>query len=303
MLKAKWRVAALVALALIVPVMASAVEGRFERTLQVSANPEIVVNTGSGSIKVRSGPGNSVQIIGIVRSNSWFGGGEEAVREIEKNPPIVQTGNYIKIGRNEDSSWLRNISISYELVVPASTRLSASTGSGGHEITDIAGPVTANSGSGHIRLARIRGDVKATTGSGGISASEVAGRFVGNTGSGSIDVRNSEVVDADVHTGSGGITVQSVSGRLKARAGSGSIDVMGRPTAAWDLDTGSGSVKLNVPPELGFDVDLHTSSGGINVAREVTTQGQADKHRMQAKVKGGGPLVKVSTGSGSIDLR
>src|SRR5437667_12269065 len=101
----------------------AAAEGSFERTLKVTGPLELDVSTGSGHIDVRTGDSSTVRIRGTIRASSggWRSSDDDAerkVRYLESNPPIEQSGNYIKIGHAEDRELMRNVSISYDLVVP-----------------------------------------------------------------------------------------------------------------------------------------------------------------------------------------
>src|SRR5216110_2824163 len=92
-------------------------EGSFQRTLQVTGPVNLDVSTGSGSIQIRTGATNQVQVTGHIKTRDWLGGnGEEKVKQIHANPPIQQSGNVIRIGHIDDSELRRNVSISYELV-------------------------------------------------------------------------------------------------------------------------------------------------------------------------------------------
>lgn len=287
------------------PSMALAMaEGRFERTLQVNGPQQVEISTGSGSVRVRAGQGKQVHIVGIIKVSTLFGG-EDKVKQIEQNPPIAQSGSLIRIGGQSNSSFLwDNVSISYEVEVPADTTLRASTGSGSEDISDIAAAVTAKTGSGSIRLLNINGAVRANTGSGEISATSLKGNLEASTGSGRIEVRQSQLGDVEASTGSGAIRVDSMRGLLRARTGSGGIDVSGLPTSGWEISSGSGSINLRVPPEQNFDVNLSTSSGSIHVDRQLSLNGgEFDRHKIAARVGGGGPLVRVHTSSGSINIR
>ena len=84
----------LIALALPAMLFARA-EGKFDRTISVNGSVTMDLTTGSGDITVRSGGSGQVVIHGVVHgSNDWFGGdAENAVRTVEKNPPIEQNGN------------------------------------------------------------------------------------------------------------------------------------------------------------------------------------------------------------------
>src|SRR5262245_19827881 len=69
-----------------------AIEGSFERTLNVSGVVDLDVSTGSGSIEVRPGSSGRVEIRGRIRAGGdWWRSdrnAEEAVRQLESNPPI-----------------------------------------------------------------------------------------------------------------------------------------------------------------------------------------------------------------------
>src|SRR5437868_11583843 len=92
------------------------VQGTFERTYQVSGQTDLQVFTHSGDIVVRSGPAGSVKVAGkIIVSDRWLNGGKTSdVQEIEKNPPVRQDGNSVRI----DYVNVRNIAIDYEITVP-----------------------------------------------------------------------------------------------------------------------------------------------------------------------------------------
>jgi len=59
----------------------------------------------------------------------WRGNAEAKIKRLEDNPPIQQSGNDIRIGHIDDPELRHNISISYEVTVPAENR-----GSGGDRI-------------------------------------------------------------------------------------------------------------------------------------------------------------------------
>ncbi|MGH9862556.1 MAG: DUF4097 family beta strand repeat-containing protein, partial [Candidatus Acidiferrales bacterium] len=145
-------------------------EGSFDRTLKVTGPVDLDIETGSGSITVRPGEGGSVHIIGTIKARSDWGlnmrEAEEKVRQLEANPPIVQTGTMIRLGYIEDRELRRNVSISYEVTVPRETKLVSHTGSGSQTVDGIQGPVYAETGSGSLTITSIGSEVEADTGSG-----------------------------------------------------------------------------------------------------------------------------------------
>ncbi len=116
------RCTALLLCLLLFPVLSHArAEGHFDRTLSVSGAVNLDLTTGSGDVVIKAGGGNQMVIHGRVQSSDWFSDGERAVRQVESNPPIQQSGNSIRIGYNLPDDIKRHIAISYELTVPADT--------------------------------------------------------------------------------------------------------------------------------------------------------------------------------------
>ncbi|HEY6307796.1 MAG TPA: DUF4097 family beta strand repeat-containing protein [Candidatus Angelobacter sp.] len=313
----------LVALAVSALPLSAASTGHFERTLQVSGPVDLDVSSGSGNITVHTGGSSSVSISAKIHgSNSWLFGGDvdEKIRRIEKNPPIEQQGNSIHIGRVEDHDLLRNISIDYDLTVPAQTHLSSYTGSGDQTITgvqlpltaktgsgnvtvdDVAGDARISSGSGDLKINGVKGTLRAETGSGNIHAEGVAGEITASAGSGNIEMHQVAAGDIKVETGSGNVKLHGVKGGLRASTGSGDIQAEGEATHDWRLGAGSGNITLRLPAQASFNLDARTSSGTLRLNRPVTTQGTISKNHVQGKVGNGGVILDVHTGSGDIAL-
>ena len=258
---------------------AHAAEATFERDLSVSGQVELTVATGSGSIQLSEGPAGQVHIVGRVRS-SW-GASDEQVQQIADHPPVEQTGNIVRVGAEHEN--LRNISIDYEIVAPANAFL------------------TAQSGSGNVSDDGVGTDAKLSTGPGSIHATGLQGAPSLDTGSGNIYAELTGDGDARAQTGSGSIELHGVRGALKAETGSGNIKVDGRPIGPWKLTTGSGSVELWTA-DSPFTLDAQTGSGSIHSDREMLTQGTEEHHHLTGKIGGGGPMVRIETGSGSIKI-
>jgi DUF4097 and DUF4098 domain-containing protein YvlB len=280
-------------------------EGQFDRTLSVSGAISLDLTTGSGEVIVKTGGSNQVQVRGHVRSsNDWWGGdNESAVRSVESNPPIVQSGNSIRIGFNLPEDVKRHVAISYELTVPADTTLQINTGSGEISVQGVRASAKLHTGSGDIRAQDLGPQSRMETGSGSIRADSVAAPLYASTGSGSIQADLTGSGDIDVHTGSGGVRLRGVNGGLTARTGSGELSADGSVKGPWQLHTGSGSVRMALSSSNGFELNVHTGSGSIHSDLPITVQGSFGRHELKGAVRGGGPEVDVSTGSGDIEIR
>jgi DUF4097 and DUF4098 domain-containing protein YvlB len=284
--------------------VASTPQGTFEKTFQVSGPVNLEVQTHSGDIIVRNGPAGSVSIRGkIYVGDHWlFGSRHTDVSDIEQNPPLRQDGNNIRI----DYVNVRDISVDYEIVVPSDTTIRTHTGSGDQTIEGTHGSLELQSGSGDVKLSRLTGEIHLQTGSGDVRAREIAGPVRGGTGSGDIEVEEVGSGDVDLRTGSGNITARGIQGEFRAEAGSGDITGEGKQTGAWEIRTGSGNVHVRFPEDAAYDANLSTSSGSMDVSPAITmtVQGRVEETRKQivGKVRGGGPLLTVRTGSGDIHI-
>jgi DUF4097 and DUF4098 domain-containing protein YvlB len=269
-----------VLMAAALPAFAS--EATFERNLSVSGHVELTISTGSGNIHLTHGSGNQIHIYGKVHSSNWNGDNEERVREIAANPPIEQTGNIIRIGKRHEENW-HNISIDYEIQAPADSFL------------------TADSGSGDVTVEGVGDNAKLSTGSGNIHATGLHGSFSVSTGSGDIVAEQTGEGDVKAETGSGNIELEDIHGGLHAHTGSGDIKFHGVPSMDSKLGTGSGNVEL-WPGNAGFTLDASTGSGSVHSDGEMVVQGSFDRHHITGKIHGGGPIVRIETGSGDIHI-
>lgn len=279
-------------------------QGTFDRTLQVSGPVNLEVLTHSGDVTVRAGGSGSVQIHGkIYVGNHWLTGGREGdVHAIEQNPPIRQDGNNVHIDYVNE----HNISIDYEITVPADTTVRTRSGSGDQMIEGTHGNVDVQTGSGDVKLSNLTGEVRLQTGSGNVRAHQVSGAVHGGTGSGDIEIEETGQGDMDLRTGSGNINGRGIQGGFRGETGSGDVTAEGTQTGPWEIHTGSGSVRVRLPGNAAFDADISTSSGSVDVGMpiEMTVQGRVEeRHKtIQGKVHGGGPVLRIRTGSGDIHI-
>lgn len=284
---------------------AASVQGAFQRTFTVNGAVDLEILTHSGDIIVRSGPAGSVVINAKIYANRNWPFGEERradVEEVQKNPPVQQNGNSIRI----DYPNVRNISVDYEVTVPADSTLRTHSGSGDQTVEGLLKGAELESGSGDMRLNNLTGAVRVHTGSGNVQAGAISGSVEADAGSGDIRIAQRGAGDVRVHTGSGNIEVRDINGALHAEAGSGDITVDGTQVGGWDIRTGSGNVDLRLPSQAAYDLDVSTSSGTLDVGPPVTMtiQGRVSEHPhiISGKVRGGGPLLTVHTGSGDVRL-
>jgi DUF4097 and DUF4098 domain-containing protein YvlB len=303
----KWMAAALMVVSTMAVSAAASEQGHFEKTFTLNGPVSLEVNTHSGDVTVQSGAAGTVRVVGRIHVGDqwsrWFGDERKGdVKAIEDNPPLHQNGNTVRI----DYVNYHNISVDYEITVPADTQVRSRTGSGNQTLEGLKGTIDLQSGSGDIQLSRLQGDFHVETGSGNVHARDISGPIRARAGSGDFDIDENGAGDIDAHTGSGNITVRNVNGGFRAEAGSGDITADGAPKNSWTVHTGSGNVRLRFPSDAALDVDITTSSGTINMDQPVTTtvvgKVQESMKTISGKVRGGGTLVSVRTGSGDIHI-
>jgi len=173
-----------------------------------------------------------------------------------------------------------------------------------------------------VTLPRRLGVGRVTTGAGDLSVREVSGSLELSTGSGDVTVRG---VDGDVQTesGSGDIRVSGITGSASASAGSGDLSITdpgslaGATTGSGDITTdvpairgettvqaGSGDVTARLSPELDAAVDIRTSAGEIEIEGFDLGSGSdaVVGGSVTGTVGGGGPTLRLETGSGDITV-
>jgi len=290
---------------------AQAASGSFEQSFSIDEPILLDVSTGSGTINIRAGNSGQIDVTGhiTVKPGTFFGmfkrssdEMQELVDQFESKPPVNLADGRLQVGHIKDKAFQRNVTINYEIVVPVDTEVKSHTGSGSQEISGISGPVEAGTGSGRLTLTDIGGAVAVRTGSGAIKADGIAGSFEAHTGSGSVNMTQEAPGDVVVTTGSGSSELHGVVGALRVRAGSGRIVVDGQQEGVWNLDTGSGSVRINLPEDAAFELDAESGSGGIDIDHPLTVQGKISKRHLRGQVRGGGDLLRIETGSGSIRI-
>ena len=262
---------------------AAAHAAEIDRTLQVSAAPDLYVATGSGRIQITAGPDSQVHVRAHVRAGSFAGGDvQNRIQQISQNPPIRQSGNVIHIGDvdPEQRRLYNNITIDYEIAAPRTVALNLRSGSGDVEVDN---------------LGRF---LKAITGSGSVRAHGVAGPTDLQTGSGDVELNQSGPGEVHAQTGSGSIRVHGLAGGLNAHTGSGDIEADGTLSGPAHLDTGSGSIRVHIGPSAHYSLDAGTGSGTVRYPGGYNS----DARHVNTPINGGGPTLHAQTGSGDIQI-
>ena len=293
--------------------------GNFDRSYPVTGHARVEISSASGDVNITGSADGKIHVHGEVRASG--SGQQDAQRhlsDIENNPPIEQTPEGVRVGR--DVERLHHASISYTIEVPRDTEVTSLAASGSQSVRGVRGPIKLQSASGSVRAEDIDSDalltslsgnvsatnmgdaVRASSTSGDVTVSGAKGDVRANTESGSIQIsKPGGRVEATVASGS--IHVQGVTGDAKLHGISGQVSVQGNPPASgyWDLKTITGGLDIGVPSGANFHLLAASTSGEIRADFPILIEEQG-KHSLRAQIGTGGARIEAHTVSGEIHL-
>jgi DUF4097 and DUF4098 domain-containing protein YvlB len=238
----------------------------WSKTYNISGKPDLRVETSDANIRVTTWDQNTIEAK-VITTHYKIGEGGIRVEERQNGDSVEIDVHYPH--HNFNVGW-ESHKVEVIIQMPREGKVNFRTGDGKIEVAGLRGEMDLHTGDGSINLDGVDGKLHATTGDGHIQASGRFDELALKTGDGHVDVR--------------------------ARNGS---SLAGN----WRLETGDGSVSLEVPGDLAADVDLHTSDGHIDLDMPVTTEGKIRQNDVHGKLNGGGSLLTIRTGDGSIHLR
>ena len=278
-------------------VSVSARDVLYDESFRVGEGGELRLDLGSESVTVRTGRGDRARVI-------VEGHGRDASSEFARRRFSARAeGRDLIVRTDPPRRWSSSRSDArFEVTVEIPRRYSADLdlGSGSVRVASIEGDLRVDTGSGSVQVEDVDGRaVSLDTGSGSVRARSLRGDVRIDTGSGSVSV---DRVDGSlvVDTGSGSVSVGEVDGPVTVDTGSGGVEVALRSAASAHVDTGSGSVTLRLPRGRGFDVDVE--GGSVQIDDALDFSGHRDRDEARGRLAGGGPSLRVGTGSGTIRL-
>lgn len=159
--------------------------------------------------------------------------------------------------------------VEIQVHMPREGRADLKTGDGSIYLTGLKGEMNVASGDGGQEITNVDGILRARAGDGHIRAD---GRFDG----------------LSLHTGDG---------RIEASVRPGST-----MKSEWSIQAGDGSVTVRLPEKFAANVDFETHDGHLNVDMPITMSGRIKDNVMRGTLNGGGGLLTIHTGDGSIHV-
>lgn len=240
---------------------------QWSKTFTLTGKPDLRVQTSDANIRVDTWDQNTIEA--RVTSEGWkIGAGGVQVVDHQAGDSVeleVRLPHAVCIVCFHTDHHRVDV----EIHLPREGRLSLHTSDGSIRLSNFKGEMELQSSDGDQDLEAVDGSLRAHASDGHIVA---AGRF-------------------------DSLQLSTSDGRIEARAQAGST--IG---SSWDLHAGDGSVTLQLPATFAADVDLHTGDGHINLELPVTVEGQLGESNIRGKLNGGGNLLTIHTGDGSIRL-
>jgi DUF4097 and DUF4098 domain-containing protein YvlB len=286
---------------LFLSVLPSASPDEWNKSFKVERTAKLRVNTSDANIRVTACDCSTIEA--RVTTQGWTIGGDGI------NITDRQTGDQVEIEvrfprQTFQINW-RNRRVDMEIRVPRESDLDLHTGDGNVDVQGIRGSILLRSGDGNIKLSELQGTMKADTGDGNMDMRGVRGDLSLHTGDGNIDVTGFDG-SLRAETGDGTVRVNGRFDILDLKTGDGGIDAKAaegsKLDANWRLHTGDGRLTLRIPGTIAADVQLETNDGSIDFDMPVTVSSRQGMREVHGQINGGGKLLSLKTGDGSIRL-
>jgi hypothetical protein len=295
----------------------------FERSFEVIGPSAVDVSTIRGKVEVTTGEPGRIVVVGTATVRvGWNVPANATVlaRNVADNPPIQREGHRVTLRPPSDPDEQRAVTVSYQVRVPPETAVAVTsesgavtvrgvggavairTQSGAIDVMHLGGAAVVASGSGAVRVDGVAGSLMVTTSSSSVTARSVAGDLRVRTNSGAVDATLTGDGHADVETGSSAIRLSGIRGAVLAASRSGRVSLQGVPRRAWVAAAGSGSIDVVTGASMPLTLDAGGGSGSVTVIG-ASVQGSVTKRKVVGSVGVGGPLMKLTSRSGSIVSR
>lgn len=270
----------LVALALFGLATAARAEEEWNRTYPITGRADMRVVTNDGHITVRGSARRDIAV--RIVTEGW-----DLERDIILD--AHQMGNTVEVTAKIRPhifmfNWGRR-RLRIEVEMPREAELAVRSSDGAMDVENLSGRVTLTASDGSITARDLKGDLHLRTSDGSITGEGLDGSLDAGSSDGSIRV--SGRFDH--------LALGATDGRIVAEAAAGSaID------GGWTVRTSDGSVTLRLPDGFKANLDASAGDGSIAVDFPVTVSGQWGRHRLKGAMNGGGGVLMMRTGDGSI---
>src|SRR5271165_4413792 len=242
----------------------SALAQDWSKNYTVGEKPSLRVDTNDAAIEVTRGSGST--IAARVRIEGYKAGDIRITDHQDGNKVDLTVHIPNEIGFHIN---LHNRHVRVELQVPAETTLDLHSSDGHINLDGTSGPAHIDTSDGAVEVHNFSGNIRARTGDGHITVDGVLNEVYLHTGDGHVD--------------------------LTVRPGS-------KMNRGWLIHTSDGRVEVKLPDDFAAELSARTGDGHITLDFPVTVSGAVERSRVRGKLNGGGELLEITTGDGSIHV-
>jgi hypothetical protein len=141
---------------------------------------------------------------------------------------------------------------------------------------------------------------------GDLRAENCKGRVHIESGDGRVELPGFDG-EAEVSNGDGDVWIDGVLTALTGRSGDGEMVIKVAPGSVmqgpWSLRSGDGEILLDLPDDFSADLEITTGDGHVLTDHPVNVVGSLSSRNVSGKIGNGGPLLKIKTGDGHVEIK
>ena len=273
--------------------------------ITVPVNFNLKLKTQGGDITI------SNSVTGEVTAST--AGGDMLIKDINGKTKLTTAGGDVRTGNIKGSVTISSGGGDLNTGILEGDAV-LSTGGGNVVVLNTNKILTVTTGGGNVSVGNTGGATTVTTGGGNVSIGKIKGSAVVTTGGGDVKV---EGVSGDVKTvtGAGNITLHSNEDKVNVVTGAGDVDVSFRPGVSGEskIVSGFGNIKLSIPENSKTTIvakikgkywaDSKDDEGFKSDFPATTVNKEGNAIVTVYQLNGGGSVVNVESGSGTIEVR
>ena len=252
----------------------------------------VSVENEEGSVTVTTWSRNAVAYEARIVSKQSPDYVENTVIEVESfNQELSLTSNFDDLepqwsfGPELFGYGVSSPEVHYTLTVPRTAELSVDDTESTIEVTGLAAALQLETLDSEVRVREQRGPVRVDANEGVVSLTDVRG-------------------DIKVDTHEGTVRAKGLRGRLMLDTHEGEADIAIDSLATVEVETHEGSVTLTMPADAGFDLSTDLGEDArLGGTLDLSSLRDDEKGDYDGAVRGGGPLVRLSSHEGEIVLQ
>jgi hypothetical protein len=260
----------------------------WDKNFAVGAHPIVHVTSDDARIVVRTGPPGAVH--GHVRYYEHHWGFTS--RTHDPRVDMVQNGDDVTITIKQPTMFMLfgavDSRLEVNLAVPEACDLVIQSGDGSVTLEQpVEGRIAVTTGDGRIIAHGTRGDMRFHSGDGAVICDSLDGMVA-------------------VRSGDGHVQLSGRFDKVENRSGDGRVEITAekgsRMTEDWDIETSDGPLTVRIPQDLQAELDAHAGDGTIRFQLPVSLSEPLDRHTIRGMINGGGPVLRLRTGDGTLTL-